>query len=117
MRDYLGPWSKTKLTLNISRIIVSRNSLLGAGQAHFSLTDAVAGRENVSLVDQGTSAQQLLPFEPDPRHPGFVLLHGVTVHNPVVVLRRTPLVPPPVILLPLGGVVLLHLGTATPSPR
>ena len=116
MRDYLGPWSKTKLTLNISRIIVSRNSLLGAGQAHFSLTDAVAGRENVSLVDQGTSAQQLLPFEPDPRHPGFVLLGSVAVHNPVIG-RHTPLVPPPVVSLPLAGVVLLHLGTATTSRR
>ena len=106
----------TKLTANISSIFISRNSVLGAAQALVAFTDAVGGSEDVSLVDQGATAQQLLLLEPDPRHPGFVLLDSVAVHNPVIG-RHTPLVPPPVFSLPLAGVVLLHLGTATTSRR
>ena len=113
MVDSLGV---IKLTANISSILISGNSVLRAGEAGVSFTDAVAGSEDVSLVDQGATAQQLLLLEPDPRHPGLVLLDSVAVHNPVIG-RHAPLVPPPVVSLPLAGVVLLHLSTATPSRR
>ena len=105
----------TKLTADISLILIGRNSVFRAGEALVSFTDAVAGSEDVSLVDQGAAAQQLLLLEPDPRHPGLVLLDGVAVDDPVSA-RDTPLVPP-VVSLPLAGVVLLHLGTAAPGPR
>ena len=74
------------------------------------------GGEDVSLVDEAPAAQQLLLLEPDPRHPGLVLLHVVAVHDPVILRRQAPLVPPPVVFLPLGGVVLLHLRAAAASP-
>ena len=105
-----------RLTGNISSIFVSRNSFLRAGEALVSLTDAVPGSEDVSLVDEAAAAQQLLLLEPDPRHPGLVLLHAVAVHNPVILRRQAPLVPPPVVFLPLGGVLLLHLRAAATRP-
>ena len=105
------------LTGNISSILPSGHSLLGAGHAVVPFTDAVAGREDVSPVDQGATTQHLLLPEPDPRRPGLVLLHRVAVHDPVSARHTSLVPPPPVVLLPLAGVVLLNLRTAAACRR